>query len=149
MRLKILGYLVLAVFLVTAFLSGPAPAKDADIIDAAYSGDLKGVQSLLAKGADVNIQRKDGATALYMASWKGHTEVVRLLKEGLIYSHPAPRNCHSRCFNREGQRLKVENIKTLAFPLKDCGNDTKQARLLPCINVSQSELIRPSLRARG
>ncbi|HLC18327.1 MAG TPA: ankyrin repeat domain-containing protein, partial [Thermodesulfobacteriota bacterium] len=57
---------------------------DTGIIDAAIKGDLKGVQSLLAKGADVNAKRSDdGATALYMASQEGHTEVVKeLLAKG-------------------------------------------------------------------
>lgn len=56
-----------------------SPSKDFDLIDAAEYGDLNGVQSMLAKGANINTQNKYGATALMMASWNGHTEVVKAL----------------------------------------------------------------------
>jgi ankyrin repeat protein len=39
------------------------------------------VKELLAKGADMNLQTKEGSTTLSIASKKGHTDVVKLLKK--------------------------------------------------------------------
>ncbi|HEV8273404.1 MAG TPA: ankyrin repeat domain-containing protein [Chitinophagaceae bacterium] len=43
--------------------------------------DVEMIQTLLDKGADVNIKAKDGATALSWASKKGNTATVALLKK--------------------------------------------------------------------
>ncbi len=49
----------------------------------AYSGDLKGVQAALAKGASINIADQKKRTALMMAASNGHTAVVEcLIAEG-------------------------------------------------------------------
>lgn len=36
---------------------------------------------LIQNEADVNIQEKDGVTALILASARGHTDIVKLLKD--------------------------------------------------------------------
>ena len=46
---------------------------------AAFNGDLRAVQTLLAQGANVNAADKDGDTALMFAAFKGHVAMVRLL----------------------------------------------------------------------
>src|ERR1700757_966508 len=50
-----------------------------DLWAAARRGDVKIVESLLAKGIDVNAKTKYGATALSYAADKGHVEVVKVL----------------------------------------------------------------------
>ena len=45
-------------------------------------GHSKGGQVLLKRGADPNIRKKDGATALMYASQNGHSEVVQILLKG-------------------------------------------------------------------
>ena len=52
---------------------------DADLIKAAFSGELQEVKRLLEKGANVNAKRDNGITALMGASIEGHQEVVELL----------------------------------------------------------------------
>jgi hypothetical protein len=47
---------------------------------AAHLGYLEMAKLLIEKGADVNAECKDGATALKIASLEGHPEVVELLK---------------------------------------------------------------------
>jgi excisionase family DNA binding protein len=47
------------------------------------SGDVPGINALIAAGADVNTRTEDGWTPLMLATIKGHTEVVlALLKQG-------------------------------------------------------------------
>ena len=52
-----------------------------DLIGATFDGDLQRVRELIEQGVDVNqADTKYGITPLYMASWKGHAEVVQLLR---------------------------------------------------------------------
>ncbi len=53
------------------------------LMQAAYSDyvDTEAVRTLLAHGADVNVQGKDGETPLSLAKKRGETAVVRLLRE--------------------------------------------------------------------
>ena len=51
------------------------------LIRSAESGDYAEVIKLIEQGADVNEHGWDGYTALMVASYKGHTEVARLLIE--------------------------------------------------------------------
>ena len=50
-----------------------------ELVTAARSGDLLGVQKLLAQGVDVNTKDKDGTTPLMWAADKGHTQVLKEL----------------------------------------------------------------------
>ncbi len=66
--------------------AAPTPAKPAvnpelndAILDAAKKGDLAAVQSLLAKGADVNAKTRYSQTPLMLASDRGHLEIARAL----------------------------------------------------------------------
>ena len=47
---------------------------------AAYGGHARTVQVLLNSGADVEVESR-GATALWWAEEKGHSDVVRLMKQ--------------------------------------------------------------------
>lgn len=47
--------------------------------EAVRKGDLAAVTALLDKGADVNAKFRYGATALFKAAERGHTEIVKLL----------------------------------------------------------------------
>ncbi|KAK2159289.1 hypothetical protein LSH36_155g05015 [Paralvinella palmiformis] len=58
------------------------------LCSAAYQGNLKLVNELLAKRVDLEAVDKSGQTALNLAARQGHTEVVAvLLKEGAIVDH--------------------------------------------------------------
>ena len=46
---------------------------------ASQMGYLDVVELLLARDADVNIQNEDGETALHLAAFYGHSEVVQVL----------------------------------------------------------------------
>ncbi len=54
-------------------------AKDQRLIDAALDGDLSSVQKALSNGANINVQTTKGATALWISSQKGYTDIVQLL----------------------------------------------------------------------
>jgi len=53
--------------------------KNDKLIQSAETGNLQGVQTALAEGADINERDSDNATALLRASQNGLTEVVKLL----------------------------------------------------------------------
>ncbi|KAI2509089.1 hypothetical protein MHU86_5337 [Fragilaria crotonensis] len=53
--------------------------NDQSLIENASYGDLEEVRDLLRAGANVNAQRDDGTTALYIASQVGSANVVREL----------------------------------------------------------------------
>ena len=71
---------VLVMILCTPF-SGIGATKTVNkaFLDAAFSGDTKAVEALLAEGADVNVKDGIGFTALFGAARSGHTETVKLL----------------------------------------------------------------------
>jgi ankyrin repeat protein len=48
---------------------------------ASQMGSAAIVQALIGAGADLNLQNKDGETALMQASEKGHTAIVQALIE--------------------------------------------------------------------
>ncbi len=43
--------------------------------------DITEIRALIKAGADVNVKGTDGRTALWVAAWKGHGEIVKLLLE--------------------------------------------------------------------
>ena len=57
------------------------PDRDAQLIKAAEDGNMQGIQTALANGADVNSKDANGTTALWTAAENGHTEIVKLLLE--------------------------------------------------------------------
>ena len=61
-----------------------------DLLKAALAGDLAQVRALLEKGADIDQQDRDGATALILASQQGHEGIVQaLLARGAEIDHQA------------------------------------------------------------
>src|SRR3954466_7947580 len=65
--------------LLLLLLSSLPANADSQLFDAARQGDVKQVQELLDKGADVNARNKFGATALWFAAYKNRVEVIKLL----------------------------------------------------------------------
>jgi len=56
-----------------------ASKSENKLIDAAGSGDVSSVQTLLNKGANIELKNEYGYTALMYAAYYGHADVVRFL----------------------------------------------------------------------
>ena len=70
--LKTLPAVLLAAMAGTAF-------AQAEIVDAASKGNKAEIERLLKRGADVNTQQADGATALQWAAYRGDSKLAELL----------------------------------------------------------------------
>ena len=53
-----------------------------NLFEASGEGNnIEAVKTLLDKGADINAKDNDGSTALKLASEKGYTDIIKLLKQ--------------------------------------------------------------------
>ena len=55
--------------------------KEKDIFKALRNGEIEKIKALIDSGIDVNVQDKNGSTALMWASHKGYIEAVKALIE--------------------------------------------------------------------
>ncbi|MFH0785245.1 MAG: ankyrin repeat domain-containing protein [Pseudomonadota bacterium] len=72
-------FLLIFIFVGSTYAGTTNNDLNADLIKAAFSGNLPEVERLLENGANVNAKRDDGITALIGASIEGHEDVVALL----------------------------------------------------------------------
>jgi ankyrin repeat protein len=81
MKLKHVTTVLLAFLLIssTALAQNSKQQLNDEFWEAVRKGDLASVTALLDKGADVNAKFRYGATALFKAAERGHTEIVKLL----------------------------------------------------------------------
>ena len=79
-----------SLFSALRFAAAQMREGDTPLIDAARHGRAADVVALLADGADVNEPKTDGsgATALFIASQEGHTEVVTILIDAVVQAPP-------------------------------------------------------------
>lgn len=80
---------------------------NADLLDAAFSGDVQDVKELIKKGANVNAKSEHGRTTPLMeASSEGYTEVAELLiKKGANVNYKAPELCEIGDDNPNGHTV--------------------------------------------
>ena len=72
---------MIASVLSAVLLLGAASAVDPSLHQAVRGGDVEAVKALLAEGADPDVARGDGLTALHLAAQAGHTRIADLLIE--------------------------------------------------------------------
>lgn len=81
MRYVFLLYAKILVLSIVIFTNGCATTKDSILLVTAENGNIEYMSRLLDEGADVNVKRSDGNSALMLASYAGHFYTVRLLVE--------------------------------------------------------------------
>ena len=69
----------LASVLALSLALAAATPPEAPVADAAQSGDIAQVRTLLQQGADVNAAQADGLTALHWAAANGHVVIIQFL----------------------------------------------------------------------
>jgi Ankyrin repeats (3 copies) len=81
MKFRHMFTVFLSVLLIStaAFAQNSKQELNDQLYEAVRKGDLAAVTSLLDKGADVNAKFRYGATALFKAAERGHTEIAKLL----------------------------------------------------------------------
>jgi hypothetical protein len=81
--MKVKREFLLAVIVLFSSIVAPGQTSKQALNDQLYEavrkGDLAAATSLLDQGADVNAKFRYGATALFKAAERGHTEIVKLL----------------------------------------------------------------------
>jgi outer membrane protein assembly factor BamB/ankyrin repeat protein len=111
---------------------------------AARTGDVKALEELLAKGADVNAKNEIGISALWLATSKGHLEAVKLLlkhkadvnvRDGIWYQTP---------LSQATSRGQLE----LARLLLDAGAEDADTLLLGAAARGQLEMAKLLLEKR-
>jgi ankyrin repeat protein/beta-lactamase regulating signal transducer with metallopeptidase domain len=91
-------------------LSKGAKIDEYTLFMAAEMGIKHIIESAIAEGFDLNIKDHDGATALWYAKEKGHTEIVELLqKHGAKEIAPAP----GALLCRAASQGDIEKVKSL------------------------------------
>ncbi|MDR0784840.1 MAG: ankyrin repeat domain-containing protein [Treponema sp.] len=73
---------------------------------AAYASNAAAVESLVKAGADVNFSNTDGVSALFIAAYMGHTQVVKVLASSGIRSQD--RNLALHIAKEQGMQDTVE-----------------------------------------
>ena len=68
-------------FALSAGATNAAHPEDSPLLDATKHGDVVAVRSLLEGGADPDVARGDGLTALHLAAQQGSLEIAQLLIE--------------------------------------------------------------------
>ncbi|CAI8028796.1 Ankyrin-3, partial [Geodia barretti] len=97
-----------------------------ELHNAAERGDVEAVERLLSTSVNVNSRTEDeGHTALRLASWKGHVEVVRLLlKAGAAVFIP-DKCCRTPLYwaSVRGHRAVVEQLLENGADVSICSED--------------------------
>ncbi len=90
-----------------------------NLIKLTIKNDIEGVKKLIADGADINIQSNEGNTALIIASYRGYTEIVKILFEWPVtYVHDV-RICNKvgKDDNFECEYFETSILKASGCPL--------------------------------
>jgi ankyrin repeat protein len=76
-----IGIVATVLLIALSILCSASFAEDQseELIEAACKGDLRQVQELLDKGADINAKDRHGMTALMWVSYNDNAEIVRVL----------------------------------------------------------------------
>jgi len=77
---KLFSLVLISLILILIIFSANSQANtDDDLVQAAYTGELRKVRSLITKRVDINQTDSKGKTALMASSAQGHLDIVETL----------------------------------------------------------------------
>jgi outer membrane protein assembly factor BamB len=128
-------------FLVLLAVLPVAADEKEELWAAARKGDAKAVESLLAKGVDVNAKTPYGATALVYAAGAGHLDAVKVLLK-----HKADVDAKDTFYktNALGWALSKRHFEVVKA-LVEAGADGIDAVLLNAASTGRADLVRAVL----
>lgn len=155
MQLRILCGVGL-IFFAASILPAKSTALDGQLLDAAAAGDVAGVKSLIAAGADVNARDardpndKTRLTPLMKAALNGHGEVVKLLiKSGSQVNDVDPYWGSALGMAAAKGHLAVVNelLRAVADPNATNGPDFRMTPLISAVQQCHMEVVKALLAA--
>ena len=113
------------------------------LIDASRKGDVDEVNRLLEKGADINNYR---GTALMVASYRGHIEVVKILEEHINKQNKSeePKKYEwfvSYCFSKDKKNVFGDMMFESNTYLQNCKHIEEVRKMIKEDNSSESVTI--------
>ena len=114
----------------------------AELDDSARKGDLVGMRTAIAAGADPLMQLEDnGRQAIHLAAWKGHLDVVRALVEE--YSASVDERAVVKPHRTGKVEVKVDSTTRKPLPGPE---GTLMTPLMETVNESRLEVARYLLK---
>jgi outer membrane protein assembly factor BamB len=120
-------------------VAGQAGAAESftELMTAAYKGDSKAIEALLAKGAPINQKTHYGATALWFAAYKGHVEAAKVL-----LSHKADPSVRDSVWGETPLSMAVDAGKVeLVKALLQAGAGGAGAALIAAAARKQADIV--------
>lgn len=126
-----------------------SPPSPSEFRDAAMRGDTPGVLAAIERGVDVNATDEEGRTALQLAAFDGHHEVVKLLLDrGANADHADVKGRTALMFASTGPHLDAVNLLIAAgADVNAVDSDEQFTALMFAAAEGQMEVVEALLRA--
>ncbi|XP_067402699.1 ankyrin repeat domain-containing protein 29 isoform X3 [Emydura macquarii macquarii] len=114
---------------------------------ASHYGHIECVRELVLQGADINLQREDGATALFLAAQGGYLDVIRLLlSSGAKVNQPRQDGTAPLWIASQMGHSEVVRVMLLRGADRDATRNDGTTALLKAANKGYNDVIEELLK---